>query len=444
MPRPPTAMRKIREVLRLTFGGGLSRRQVAAALHLPPTTVADHVARARKADLTWPLPEGLDDALEGRLFRQAPSPPAAARPLPDWAVIHRELRRKGVTLQLLHYEYKAAHPAGYQYSQFCRLHRAWQRHIDLPMRQEHRAGEKCFVDFPGDTLPIVDPETGVVRPAQLFVAVLGASNYTYAEAVASQSVPDWVAAHVHALECFGAARDTLEEGERGGVRGDPGPRVERQHRAHEHVAREAQHHHERPHPPGPPGPGIAPATEQAVVDLGLLARVGGGSGHRDPLARAGLPELRPAVAPEARDPHRQARLVAQALVDGRHGVRGQHRRDLLPVWLDQGPGQAARPGVAERREPAPHQAAHSVRSRAGPPGARPAASAAAAYLRTVLTSTPRLAATTAFGRPACQCWSSYTTSITSNALLAIGTSLVSRDARGRHVHRQGAPDRGIP
>jgi transposase len=205
MPRPRSAMRKIREVLRLTFAEGLSSRQVGAALHLPRTTVADHVARARKAGLAWPLPAGLDDdALEARLFASAAPPPAASRPLPDWALIHRELRRKGVTLQLLHFEYKAAAPDGYQYSQFCRLYRAWQRHIDLVMRQEHRAGEKCFVDFPGDTLPIVDPETGEVRPAQLFVAVLGASNYTYAEAVASQAVPDWIAAHVHALEFYGA------------------------------------------------------------------------------------------------------------------------------------------------------------------------------------------------------------------------------------------------
>ena len=163
MPRPRSAMRKIREVLRLTFAEGLSRRDVGTALHLPRTTVADHVARARRAGLSWPLPEGMDDdALEGRLFRQAPSPPAASRPLPDWATIHRELRRKGVTLQLLHFEYKATAPGGYQYSQFCRLYRAWQRHIDLVMRQEHRAGEKCFVDFPGDTLPIVDPDTGEI------------------------------------------------------------------------------------------------------------------------------------------------------------------------------------------------------------------------------------------------------------------------------------------
>jgi transposase len=185
-------MRKIREVLRLTLAEGLSRRQVGIALGMPTTTVADHVARARRAGLRWPLPEALDDdALEARLFTAAACPPSHTRPLPDWATIHRELRRKGVTLQLLHLEYKAAAPDGYQYSQFCRHYRRFERHLDLVMRQEHRAGERCFLDFGGQTLPIVDPATGEVRQAQLFVAVLGASNYTYAEALASQALPDW-------------------------------------------------------------------------------------------------------------------------------------------------------------------------------------------------------------------------------------------------------------
>jgi len=210
MPRPRSAMRKIREVLRLTLAEGLSRRQVGIALGMPTTTVADHVARARRASLAWPLPEGLDDdALEARLFASAAPPPAASRPLPDWATIHRELRRKGVTLQLLWMEYKADAPTGYQYSQFCRHYRHWQRRLDVVMRQEHRAGEKCFLDFPGDTLPIVDPATGEIHPAELFVAVLGASSYTYAEALASQALPDWVDAHVAAFEYFGGAPHIL-------------------------------------------------------------------------------------------------------------------------------------------------------------------------------------------------------------------------------------------
>jgi transposase len=197
-------MRKIRQILRLALGEGFSRRQVAAATGVPGSTVGDHLARARRAGLSWPLPEDLDDAqLEARLFVSAEPPPEASRPLPDWPSVHRELRRKGVTLQLLHLEYKERHPDGYQYTQSCRLYRAWQGRLDLVMRQEHRAGEKLFVDFAGMTLPITDPETGEVWQAQLFVAVLGASSYTYAEALPSQELPHWIAAHVRAFEAMG-------------------------------------------------------------------------------------------------------------------------------------------------------------------------------------------------------------------------------------------------
>jgi transposase len=197
-------MRKIREILRLALGEGLSRRTTAAATGLPYTTVADHLGRAAAAGLGWPLPDGMDDAqLEARLFARAEPPPSASRPLPDWPMVHRELRRKGVTLQLLHMEYKEREPDGYQYTQFCRHYRAWQRHLDLVMRQEHRAGEKLFVDFAGQTIPIVNAATGEITQAQLFVAVLGASSYTYAEATASQELPHWIAAHVHAFSFLG-------------------------------------------------------------------------------------------------------------------------------------------------------------------------------------------------------------------------------------------------
>ncbi len=204
MPRPRSAMRKIREVLRLSLADGLSRRQIGLATGLPYTTVADHLARARAAGLGWPLPDDLDDAaLEARLFSSAALPPGPVRPLPDWADVHRELRRKGVTLQLLWFEYKERHPDGYQYTQFVERYRRWARQLDVVMRHEHRAGEKLFVDYPGQTLPITDPETGQISPAQLFVAVLGASSYTYATATASQALPDWIGAHVGAFEFFG-------------------------------------------------------------------------------------------------------------------------------------------------------------------------------------------------------------------------------------------------
>ncbi len=201
VPRPRSAMRKIREILRLALGEGLSRRKVGAATRLPYTTVTDHLVRARAAGLGWPLPDDMDDAqLEARLFAPVAPPPARElRPLPDWPTVHRELRRPGVTLALLWMEYKASHPDGYQHSWFCAAYRRWQGHLDVVMRQEHRAGEKLFVDFAGQTIPIVDADTGEVWGAQLFVAVLGASSYTYAEALPSQELPHWIAAHVHAF-----------------------------------------------------------------------------------------------------------------------------------------------------------------------------------------------------------------------------------------------------
>ena len=204
MPRPRVAMRNIREVLRLTFGEGLSRRQVSASSGVPLTTVSDYVARAVLAGLGWPLPEGLDDdGLERLLYPPVPSS-AAARPLPEWSYVHRELRRKNVTLQLLWLEYREQHPDGYGYSQFCNLYRAWARQVDVVMRQVHRAGEKLFVDFPGDTIPIWDRQTGeVLLRAELFVAVAGASSYLYAEAFPSQELLYWVTGHVHAFEFMG-------------------------------------------------------------------------------------------------------------------------------------------------------------------------------------------------------------------------------------------------
>lgn len=206
MPRPRLAMRKVRDILRLALGEGLSRRQVGQALGIPHTTVADHLARAQAAGLGWPLPEDLDDtALEAALFKKEPAPPAERRPVPDWHEVHRELRRPGVTLMLLWHEYRELHPDGYSYSQFCHHYRAFQKTLDLVMRQEHKAGEKLFVDFVGHRLPIYERSSGEVAfLAELFVAVLGASNFLYAEAVSSQQLQPYVMAHVHAFEGLGA------------------------------------------------------------------------------------------------------------------------------------------------------------------------------------------------------------------------------------------------
>lgn len=203
MPRPRIDMRKIREVLRLALGEELSRRQVAAASGVPLTTVSDYLRRAAAADLKWPLPGDLDDAgLEALLYPPAP-PSVVSRPVPDWDRVHKELRRKGVTLQLLWVEYREACPDGYGYSQFANLYRQWRGTIDVTMRQSHVAGEKLFVDFPGDTVPVWDRRTGeVAMRAELFVAVLGASNYLYAEAFPSQELLYWVTAHVHCFEAM--------------------------------------------------------------------------------------------------------------------------------------------------------------------------------------------------------------------------------------------------
>ena len=219
MPRPHISMRKIRDVLRLSLGEGLSLRDVALSLQVPHTTVGDHVRRAKAVGLGWPLPDGLDDdALEALLF-SSPAPPAAARPLPDWQKVHVELRRPHVTLMLLWLEHKEAFPDGHAYSQFCELYKRWRRQVDVVMRQEHKAGEKLFVDFAGRRIPIYEDRTGhVVFEAELFVAVLGASSYLYAEALRSQELLHWITGHVHAFEalgrCLGCARIPSLAGQR--------------------------------------------------------------------------------------------------------------------------------------------------------------------------------------------------------------------------------------
>jgi transposase len=206
VPRPRTAMRKIRDILRLTYSEGLSRRQVSAATGVPVTTLVEHLGRARAAGLSWPLPDDMDDAaLEAALFPPT-APSTVRRPLPDWGHVHTELKRKGVTLQLLWLEYREQHPDGLGYSQFCNHYVAWRRVADVVMRQHHRAGEKMFVDFPGATIPIYDRASATVAfAAELFVCCLGASSYTYAEALRSQELVHWVTGHVHALEFFGGA-----------------------------------------------------------------------------------------------------------------------------------------------------------------------------------------------------------------------------------------------
>ena len=214
-------MRKIREVLRLRLGHGLPQRAVGQSLRLSQGAVSGYIARARRVGLGWPLPDGLDDAqLEALLY---PPPSAVAmerRPVPDWAVVHRELRRPNVTLALLWEEYRDGPGGkdGFGYSWFCDLYRDWAGRLKPTLRQVHTAGERVFVDFAGHAMEVIDGATGEVRRAEVFVAVLGASSYTYAEAVWSQSLPDWIAVHVAMLAFIGGVpRQIVSDNLRAGI-----------------------------------------------------------------------------------------------------------------------------------------------------------------------------------------------------------------------------------
>ena len=204
-------MRKIAEALRLK-AAGLSTRKIAASLSIGQSTVSEYLKRADRAGLSWPLPPDLTDAgLDARLFQPQGGETRRGLVAPDWPMIHGELKRsKSVTLSLLWEEYKAAHPTdGYGYSRFCELYRRWEGRLTPTMRQHHFAGERAFIDYAGDTVPVIDPKTGEVREAEVFVGVLGASSYTFAEATWTQAMPDWSASHVRMLEFFGGVPGQL-------------------------------------------------------------------------------------------------------------------------------------------------------------------------------------------------------------------------------------------
>lgn len=194
-------MRKIREALRLRHLG-LSIREVARGVGASVGVVQKVCARAAAAGLSWADAEAMDEAaLEVRLYG-APPKPGDDRPRPDPVEMHRELRRPGVTLELLHLEYLERHPSGLRYTAFCDTYRRWQATRGLVMRQVHKAGEKCFVDYSGKLPSYIDPSTGERVAVELFVAVLGASNFTYVEATATQQVPDFIASHARAYAYF--------------------------------------------------------------------------------------------------------------------------------------------------------------------------------------------------------------------------------------------------
>jgi transposase len=200
-------MRKIKEVLRLRFELGFGQRLISRSCGIGLGTVHEYLERAAAAGIGWPLPAGLgDEELEAKLFENQAVQPRTVRqrPQPDWKAIHEQLQQhRHLSLQLLWEEYRQVHPEGYRYSWFCDRYQHWRRHLDVVLRQEHKAGEKMFVDWAGATIPVYDSATGHAWPASLFVSVLGASSYTYAEATRDQQLEAWLLAHLHALEFYG-------------------------------------------------------------------------------------------------------------------------------------------------------------------------------------------------------------------------------------------------
>ena len=204
-------MRQVREVLRLTTAG-VGSNEIARRVGVAPSTVRLTLKRLAVAGLGWPLPaEMTDAALEAQLFTAVGTKQGHRRRAePDWVALHRELRRKHVTLTMLWDEYIERCPEGYRYSRFCELYRGWASRISVTMRQVHAGGDKLFVDYAGDAVPvIIDRLTGKTRPAQIFVAVLGASNFTYAEASWTQALVDWIGAHTRAFEAIGGVPNLL-------------------------------------------------------------------------------------------------------------------------------------------------------------------------------------------------------------------------------------------
>ncbi|MFW8602474.1 IS21 family transposase [Desulfobacterota bacterium M19] len=220
-------MRKITEVLRLKLSVGRSCRQISKSCGIARSTVADYLNRAAAAGLSWPLPEDTNEAtLERLLYPPLPVIAPDDRPKPNWSKVYKELKRKGVTLQLLWQEYKENNPDGYQYSRFCQIYRAWLGTQNVVMRQDHKAGEKLFVDYAGQRVSVLNRVTGEVQFAEIFVAVLGASSYTYAEATWSQKLPDWISSHIRTFNFIGGCPylvvpDNLKSGVTKAHRYDP-------------------------------------------------------------------------------------------------------------------------------------------------------------------------------------------------------------------------------
>lgn len=226
MAQKRLSMRKIKELLHLRFEQGLSHAKIASSLCIGESTVGDMLRRFRALGIDWT--EAVlfsDEELESSLYGPVNGVPRDI-PAPEWSYIHKELRRKGVTLQLLWEEYKESEPQGYQYSRFCHHYRAYAKNVEYAFRNEHRGGEKLFVDYAGMTIPVTYQKTGEKRQAQIFIATFGASNFTYAEATWSQNTSDWIASHQNAFQFFGGSPqilvpDNLKSGVTKACRYDP-------------------------------------------------------------------------------------------------------------------------------------------------------------------------------------------------------------------------------
>jgi transposase len=204
-------MRHVREILRLSLDAGLSTRVVGERIGVGSTTVRDTLKWFTRAKLTWPVPLEISDAeLEQRLYGIPGVKPGRRKlPEPDWSVVAREMKRKHVTLQVLWEEYAAEHPDGYRYSRFCDLFRGWEGRLPLTMRQSHGGGEKLFIDYAGDKVPVIDRQTGEVRDAHIFVAVMGGSSLSFGHATWTEQMGDWVDSHNAAFAFFGGAPQLL-------------------------------------------------------------------------------------------------------------------------------------------------------------------------------------------------------------------------------------------
>ena len=205
-----SSVRKIREILRLRYEAGFSLEKIAVSCGVGDTTVGACISRAKAAGVTWPLPDDLDDeTLEALLYQTSGRQKVDRPPMPDFGVVHTELRRKSMTLQLLWEEYKQNHPDGYQYSQYCFYYKEFKKGIECSFRNTYKGGEKLFIDYAGQTVTIYDPRNGGPKDAQIFIAVLGASSYTYAEATWSQELSNWISSHVRSFAFFGGSAEIL-------------------------------------------------------------------------------------------------------------------------------------------------------------------------------------------------------------------------------------------